>query len=164
MSGPRNLPVFMSRSKKESVKRVTEELEKLRISRSAFNKPANEREAQLIGALCVLNGTDLFDLGHFNPFEDNSEVSSDIPLGTTDHTRQLLVLVAANSPIGRDNGETSPNSQSSTELQKGDRVRIKNKVNRSRSDTESDKLARVKKVTKDHGRNRQRHHHVSNQK
>ena len=140
----------MVRSKKERIKRVLEELEKLRLTRAAFNKSVNERELQLTRALCQLNGTDLFDVGAFDPVNDElSEVSSDIPAGTTDHLQGFLRTVTRGDFSDREDINTSPTispNNSSRPIRVNDKVWIKNRVNRSGEDSESDRKAVVTKI------------------
>ena len=136
----------MARSKKERIKRTLEELEKLRLTRVAFNKSADQREQHLTRNLCVLNGTDLFDVGNFDPLNDDiSQVSSDIPAGVTHHLQSIFRSINGEDSSEHETTADSPNN-SPRELKVGDKVWIKNRVHRSGEDSESDRKARVTKI------------------
>ena len=138
----------MRRSKQEVVQRLTEELEKLRLSRQQFNQEADKREKKLIGRICEENGTHLLWVANFDPLSDEvSDVSSDIPQGPTRAIRHIA------RRITNRNTATPPNEAPNVinveyHPTVGDRVRIKNKVNKARGDTDQDRLATVTKVNR----------------
>ena len=136
----------MPRSKRERVKRVLEELEKLRLTRAAFNKASDQKEQQLTRALCELNGTDLFDVGAFDPVDNISEVSSDIPAGTSDRLRDIYRSVHRSESSEVEEATTPSPNNSPRELRVNDKVWIKNRVNRTGEDSESDRKATITKI------------------